>query len=295
MLFRKYTALYNFHMIWKKSKGFISLLRPELAMAAGICVLAGQVLANQGFPSLGTAILGFLCGFTLSGAALILNDVFDYEVDKINAPQRALPSGIVTPREAVIFTAVISLIGLISAGLLGFPVLVVSIIFWIIGILYNWRFKESGLPGNLMVSASVAITFILGAMTVHDPWNRIVWIFSAFTFFIDFGEEIAGDAMDLEGDKQRGSRSLAILKGKPFALRITAASWLMVILISAIPIVFGWMGFPYLIMILLMDGLILFFGYRLLKSTTPAEGRKAMRGVYLGATFGLIGFLLSLL
>jgi geranylgeranylglycerol-phosphate geranylgeranyltransferase len=282
-------------MIWKKSKGYISLLRPELAMAAGVCVLAGQVLANQRFPSLAIAILGFLCGFTLSGAALILNDVFDYEVDKINAPQRALPSGIISPKEAILFTVLVSLIGLISAACLGISVLIVSILFWIIGILYNWRYKQSGLPGNLMVSASVAITFIIGAMSVHDPWNRIVWIFSAFTFFIDFGEEIAGDAMDMEGDKQRGSKSLAILKGKSFALRVTAASWMLVILISAIPIIFGWMGIPYLFMILIMDGLILFFGYRLLKSNTPAEGRKAMRGIYLGATFGLIGFILSLL
>jgi geranylgeranylglycerol-phosphate geranylgeranyltransferase len=282
-------------MIRKKMKGFLSLLRPELAMAAGICVLAGQVLANQGFPSLRTAILGFLCGLTLSGAALILNDVFDYEVDLINAPQRALPSGLITPKEAVIFTGIVSIIGLICAGVLGLPVLLVSVLFWIIGILYNWRFKQSGLPGNLMVSASVAITFILGAMTVNDPWNRMVWIFSAFTFFIDFGEEIAGDAMDMEGDRQRGSKSLALLKGRNFALRITALSWFLVILISAIPIVFGWMGTAYLITILLMDGLILFFGYRLLTSSTPEEGRKAMRGVYLGATLGLIGFLLSLL
>lgn len=280
-------------MIWKKCKGYINLLRPELAMAAGVCVLAGQVLANQRFPSSGIAIFGFLCGFTLSGAALILNDVFDYEVDKINAPQRALPSGIITLKEAVRFTALVSLIGLISAAFLGIPVLIVSILFWIIGILYNWRYKESGLPGNLMVSASVAITFIIGAMSVNDPWNRTVWIFSAFTFFIDFGEEIAGDAMDMEGDKQRGSKSLAILKGKEFALRVTAASWMLVILVSAIPIIFGWIGIPYLIMILIMDGLIFFFGYRLLKSNTPAEGRKAMRGIYLGATFGLIGFILS--
>ena len=287
--------MYNSHMIWKKVKGFISLLRPELALAAGICVLAGQVLANRSFPSLCTAVLGFLCGFTLSGAALILNDVFDYEVDIINAPQRALPSGIITPKEAVVFTGIISLIGFVSAAYLGLPVLLVSIVFWIIGILYNWRFKESGLPGNLMVSASVAITFILGGMTVNNPWNPIVWIFSTFTFFIDFGEEIAGDAMDMDGDKQRGSRSLAILKGKPFALRITALSWLLVILISAIPIFLGWMGVTYLMMILPMDGLILFFGYRLLTSKTPQEGRKAMRGVYLGATFGLVGFLLSLL
>ncbi|MBI9051082.1 MAG: UbiA family prenyltransferase [Anaerolineaceae bacterium] len=281
-------------MLIKKIKGLISLLRPELTLAAGICVLTGQVLANKGFPSLGTAILGFLCGFTLSAAALILNDVFDYEVDKINAPQRALPSGAVSPGEAIAFTGFVSLIGLSCAFFLGIPVLIVSVIFWIIGVLYNWRFKESGLPGNLMVSSSVAITFILGAMTVNDPWNKIVWVFSAFAFFIDLGEEIAGDAMDMAGDQQRGSRSLALLKGKTFALRFTTLCWFLVILISTIPIIFQWQGLAYLIMILVMDSLILYYGFRLLKSNIPQQGRAAMRGVYLGATVGLLGFLISL-
>jgi geranylgeranylglycerol-phosphate geranylgeranyltransferase len=40
-----------------------------------------------------------------------------------------------------------------------------------------------------------------------------VWTFSLMAFFVGLGEEIAGDAMDMEGDKQRGSRSIALLKG----------------------------------------------------------------------------------
>ena len=60
----------------------------------------------------------------------------------------------------------------------------------------------------------MATTFIFGAITVGATWNVIVRVFSLMAFFIDLGEEIAGDAMDMEGDKKLGSRSIALIKGK---------------------------------------------------------------------------------
>ena len=248
----------------------------------------GQILAAGGFPPLQIAILGFICGFTLSASALILNDYFDYEVDLINAPERPLPSGAVTRPEVIGLTAVTTLAGFAAALALGFSALLISIVFWFIGFLYNWRYKQTGLPGNLMVCASVGVTFILGAVTMQAPWNPIVWTFALMAFFIDLGEEIAGDAMDMEGDKKRSSRSIALVKGKRFALRISIILWGLVILMSLLPILMGWLGTGYLVTILIMDGVLVVFSIRLWKSQTPEAGRKAMRGAYIGSTIGII-------
>jgi geranylgeranylglycerol-phosphate geranylgeranyltransferase len=271
----------------------LTLFRPELSLAAGICVLAGQVLALGGLPPLRAGLLGFLCVFALSGAALILNDYFDYEVDRINAPERPLPSGAVSKAQVLWLTALTSLVGLAAALALGPVVLVFALLVWIVGVLYNARFKQAGLLGNLMVCTSVAGTFLLGAMTVGQPWNGVVWVFSLMAFFIDLGEEIAGDAMDMEGDRARGSRSIALLKGKGFAVRLAAALWGVVILLSLVPTALGWLGASYLVFILLTDAIIVFFSMRLLRSQTPSEGRKAMRGVYLGATLTVAAFMLG--
>ena len=282
-------------MIARKLKGILSLFRPELSLAAGICLLTGQGLALGHFPTWPVALAGFLCAFMLSAAALILNDYFDYEVDLINAPQRALPSGAVTPREALVLTALVSIIGLGCAASLGWQALIISIVMWVVGILYNWRYKQAGLAGNLMVSFSVGITFILGAIMVGQPWNGLVWVFTGIAFFVDLGEEIAGDAMDMAGDRERGSRSIALLRGRSFALRITLACWIMVMLLGFIPFIFGWAGLAYLVLIVFMDGLILFFSRRLLRSTDAESGHAAMRGVYLGATLGILAFLISMI
>ena len=277
----------------QKLIGIIQLFRPELPFAAGVCVVLGEIVALGQFPSLQLLLLGFGCGFFLSGSALILNDYFDLEVDRINAPQRPLPSGKITPREAVAFAILTGLFGLVAASLINWPALFLSIPFWVIGILYNWKYKQAGLPGNLMVSSSVAITFILGGIAVGEPWNPIVWTFGLVAFLIDLGEEIAGDAMDMEGDKKRGSKSIAITMGRNFALRISGIIFVLVTLISLVPFLLNWFGTGYLVVVSVIDLAILYFTTRLLKSQSPEEGRLFMRRIYLTATFGMLVFILS--
>ncbi len=284
---------YNNLMSVKKINAIIRLFRPDLSLAAGICVVAGQILAIGRFPPILTAAAGFLTAFFISAAAIILNDYFDYEVDLVNAPERPLPSGLVSKREALWLTAITSLLGLACALYFGLIVFGLAIVLWVIGVLYNWRFKQSGLPGNLMVCLSVASTFLLGGISAGDFWNGIIWVFAGMAFFIDLGEEIAGDAMDMEGDRKRGSRSVALLKGKRFATTISVICWGIVILLGLVPLITGWFGWSYLLFIGITDLLLIFFSYRLLRSNTPGEGRNAMRGVYIGATLAVVAFMLG--
>ncbi|HSK88507.1 MAG TPA: UbiA family prenyltransferase, partial [Anaerolineales bacterium] len=221
--------------ISKKIKGAIQLFRPELPLAAGVCVVLGEIIALGSLPTVRDLLLGFACGFFLSGAALTLNDYFDIEVDKVNAPQRPLPAGLLTPSDAILLTALATLIGLSAAILINPLAFSVSLIFWVIGVLYNWRYKAEGLWGNLMVAASVGITFILGGIAVGQPLNRIVWFFGLIAFFIDLAEEIAGDAMDMAGDRKRASRSIALRVGRNTALRIAGSLFILVVLLSYVP------------------------------------------------------------
>jgi geranylgeranylglycerol-phosphate geranylgeranyltransferase len=280
-------------MLNKKIKGLIQLFRPELPFSAGICVLLGEIVALGGFPSFREAILGFMCGFFISGSALVSNDYYDLEVDRINSPDRPLPSGAVSPSEAILLAALTMLIGLAASFAISIQAFILSVIFGAVGILYNWRYKQAGLLGNLMVASSVAITFILGGLAVGQPFNKIVWFFSLTAFLIDLGEEIAGDAMDIEGDKQRSSKSIAIMYGKDFALRISSAIFFLVVLISFIPYLFGWLGITYLVFIFCADIITIFSTVKLLKSQTPEEGRKYMRWIYVGATIGMVAYIVA--
>jgi geranylgeranylglycerol-phosphate geranylgeranyltransferase len=277
----------------RKIKGAIQLFRPELSLAAGICVIVGEIIALRSFPSIQNLFYGFICGFFISSPALILNDYFDIEVDRINAPNRPLPAGIISPPEVIALTIVVTFIGLVSAAMISIYALIICIILWVIGVLYNWKLKETGLPGNIMVSCSVATTFILGGIAVGDPWNKIVLTFSIMAFLFDLGEEIAADAMDIKGDKKRNSKSIAIKMGREFALIISSILFSLVILISLIPIYFSWLGISYLFMILISDVIIFLSVLKLLRSRTSEEGHSCIKQLYRGELLGLLAFMIS--
>jgi geranylgeranylglycerol-phosphate geranylgeranyltransferase len=276
-----------------KIQAIHGLIKTELPVAAGVCVIAGEIISGKPL-TVSKTLLGFTIGFFLSGTAMITNDYWDLEVDKINHPNRPLPSGKISITELWITAAVFSVIGFAAAALLGLDALVFSIIIWIVGFLYNWRYKEFGLLGNMMVSVSVASTFILGGIVVGGLLNGLVWLFGLIAFFFNLGEEIASDAMDIEGDGKRGARTLARVRGREFALRTSAVIFVFVIVLIFLPYIFGWLGFTYLVLVLFLDLGVLFFVYGLLRSITPSEGRSKIRLLYVSMLIFIVVFIISI-
>ena len=238
-------------------------------------------------PGLAELILGSLSYFFISATALILNDLFDLEIDRVNAPGRPLPSGMVTKRDVIVLSMVVALLGLICAALIGTTAFLVVLVVWVVGVAYNWRFKRTGLVGNLMVAFSVGSTFVFGGIVVGHPADGVVWWFGVIAFLMDLGEEIAADAMDMEGDALIGSRSLAIVLGQRKALVISATIFGALVVVSAVPFIFAWLPLVYLPPIVLMDAIIIYSTSRLL-SPRLRDPRKYIRWIYLGATFAIV-------
>ena len=276
----------------EKIRAIHGLIKTELPIAAGVCVVAGMVISGQTL-SLNTVLLGFAVGFFLSGTAMMTNDYWDLEVDKINHPDRPLPSGRITVNELKVLAVIFSVAGLSAAAILGLVPLVFSVIIWVLGLLYNWRYKETGLTGNMMVSFSVASTFILGGVAAGGVFNGLVWVFGGIAFFFDLAEEIAGGAMDAEGDAMRGVQSIARVRGREFALRSSALIFGVVIFLTFLPYVLGWLGSFYLVSVVVLNAGVSYLVYKLLKTSTPAEGRKILRLLYISMMVFVLVFIVS--
>ena len=274
-----------------KIRGLFKLIRFELPFSAGVCVVMGQMLALGKFASSLITAFGFVSVFLISASILVMNDYFDVETDKINAPYRPIPSGLVSSYEAITFALFLLLLGLFISYLVNITVFLISTLLAVIGFLYNRYFKKSGLPGNLMVSFSVGMTFIYGAATVGLLFNKVVFSFALIAALIDLGEEIAADAMDITGDKLINSSSLAIKFGPSSAIKISAVIFLSVIVLSFVPFIVGWFQFIYLVPIGIMDAAIAYPTIRLL-NLKDEDGRKYIRWIYLGAIAGIIIFIL---
>lgn len=268
----------------------LGLLKPELPVAAGVCVVVGQAMALGEMPEARLALLGFLIGFLISGAEMVSNDLFDLEVDRVNHPERPLPSGQVSVSEVIFFTIVLSFCGLLIAAFLGPLVLGFTALIWVMGMLYNWRLKSLGLPGNIMVAISVGTTFVLGGMMTERLDSGLVWTFALMAALFDLAEEVSGGVMDAEGDALRGSRSLAILYGRKAALTVVTLLFAAFVALSIFPFIMGWLGLPYLALIALADAAVMYLVSRLWKAEKPEQGRRVQRTLYLI----MMGFIIAI-
>jgi geranylgeranylglycerol-phosphate geranylgeranyltransferase len=270
--------------ILAKVRAILDLVRIDLVFGAGIFVVAGEIFGLRGLPPLNQALLGFLTGFFISGSANISNDYFDWDVDRVNQPGRPLPSGRISVAQLWTLFFLFTAAGLATATLLGSLVLALAAAVWVIALLYNMKLKEMGLFGNLTVAFCVAMTVIIGGATI-GMINGIVLTFAALAFLFDLGEEIAADAMDVIGDELRSSKSIAKRKNKTYALRLSGVIFIIFIMLSFLPFLMGWLGYVYLLLIVVTDLCISYFSSRLLLSDTIEEGRIQIRRLYL--TWGM--------
>lgn len=274
-----------------KLKGFAQLIRIELPLAAAICTFFGQIIVLQKSPSFQLIFFGVLPVFLLSAAAMSFNDFFDLETDLINAPERPIPSRKISKQEALIFSVFITIVGLSLTLRLSFLIFLAACLVWLMGFLYNWRLKKTGIWGNLLVSISVGMTFIFGAMTVGQLWHPVVWLFAVIAGLLDLGQEIIGDAYDIEGDEKQGSRSVAVRLGKKRAIQIGTVILLLTLGLFFIPAILAWFPAIYLILLLFISIPILFAIYQL--NQPDLERHKPfLQLIYIPATLLLVFIIL---
>ncbi len=271
-------------------KGSLILIRPDLTIAAGICVITGQMLALGALGTPYQIFAGFFSVALISGAILAINDYFDVASDIINAPTRPIPSGMISKNGALLLSLVLLAVGLSLAIFISILSFLACTILAVVGFLYNWRLKRTGLPGNLMVSFSVGMTFVYGGITVGLPLEKTVFFFGLLAAMLDLGEEIAADAMDMEGDKKMNSNSLAIKYGKAFVLRISCMIFGFVLILTIIPFLLGWFEPHYFIPFIFMDGVLIYSMIKLLNSKGD-EGRNHIKWIYRSSTAAILAFL----
>jgi len=228
----------------------------------GFAVIVGAVLANPALGSLNWLgiLYGFLTGFTFCAAAMVINDYYDRKIDAINEPKRPLPSGTVKPKEALAFMGVLVVVGFVfsllvqSFGLLCFVVAALSLA---ITATYLTVGKRSGLPGNFLVSACVAIPFIYGSITAIGTVGLNVVLFASMAFLSNTGREITKGIVDVKGDNAEGVKTLAVRFGESNAAVAAVVFFLVAVALTPVTWYLGLVGFWFIPFVLVTDiGLI---------------------------------------
>lgn len=97
-------------------KTYLQLVRPANVLTAVTDVLAGAALAGALFQGYSSALL-YLCFSTacLYAGGIVFNDFFDADLDAVERPERAIPSGKVSLRSAFFFGVLLFVAGVAAA------------------------------------------------------------------------------------------------------------------------------------------------------------------------------------
>lgn len=291
-------------------RAFLSIIRPQNCIIGGLTVIAGIAIAyNIHFPSgdyaglspfLYLFVYGYITYFLVAAGGNVVNDIYDIEVDKINRPHRALPSGRMTVKQAWAFVAFLSILGVFFAWLPGRPISALIVIFFtLIGYIYAAKVKTLGLAGNFMVAFSFAFGVLYGSMIFAEVlsfsiWYAIsipAWLFFFTAFLILQARETIKGAEDVEGDELRDVRTIARIYGyKPAAIVAGTLNFLGVL---SYVLIWFWGFADFALWPLLILGAVVVFGAGVLPLTRPDDKKRLMIASTLdkvGALVGLIAF-----
>lgn len=165
----------------KKSGVYLRLMRPANLVTSVADVLAGIAISefylNQHTDWL-PALLLCVSTIGLYGGGIVFNDIFDAELDRIERPERAIPSGVVRIKEAVILGTILLLIGIISA--LAFSLLSGLIAFMIalLALIYDKYGKHYTFLGPLNMGLCRGLNLLLGISLMASSFNE--WYFLGY-------------------------------------------------------------------------------------------------------------------
>jgi geranylgeranylglycerol-phosphate geranylgeranyltransferase len=152
----------------------------------GLAVIIGEAIATSPkLPGIQAVIFGFLTASLMMAGTMVANDVYDIETDRVNSPQRPLPSGTVKTREALALAGALSAAAIGFSALLGPWTFLTALLALALMVYYNTRGKKTGLIGNGVVSFNVALPFFFGGLAVSSSGSirPLLFIFSRLLRF----------------------------------------------------------------------------------------------------------------
>ena len=218
----------------------------------------------------GTGALPFwaaLAAMALTAAGNAHNDWSDGDKDRINRPDRPLPSGTISRSSLMLLAGslfaagALALIPLSQAHAVLFGLNAASLV------LYNMWGSRRPLVGNLLVALLVGSTLVFGGL--ESGINERVVVAAAFAAAATLAREMVKDVQDIEGDRAAGARTIAVAIGTTATFRLANLVLLLLVPATLLPFLFLDFGGTYLLGMSVTNALLL--------ASSPGKAREAAR------------------
>jgi len=271
-----------------KLRAFLRLIRPVNCVMMGIAVIVGASLVSSlDFST--SLLLGFITSFTLTAASMVINDYYDKDIDAINEPQRPIPSGAISPKEALLLALVLSVIGFVAALGTNLQCLIVAVIAWVVSVTYVTMGKRTGLFGNFLVSTCVVIPFVYGGFVAGSPELTTI-MFVAIAFLSNTGREVAKDIVDVEGDRSQDIKTIPVVYGDRVAAFVSSIFFVLAVALSPLLWLLELVSSWFLPLVILTDAGLIWSSFSLVQDHSRNNVRRVKNMVLLWFLTGLLGF-----
>jgi 4-hydroxybenzoate polyprenyltransferase len=209
------------------------------ALLAGGAVILGAFLSQ--------AFIGFyvylaaLSIILITIAGNLINDYFDVTADRINRPDRLIPSGKLTKKQVLSISVSLFIVGNILLAFVSWNLLKLGLAATILLIVYTPFLKKRPLIGNITVALLLAMTPVAGALASSAFLNlKNAVLPSLLIFLLSFPREILKDGEDLIGDRKAGMRTFPIVFGiRKTRNLVVFFLWILIVSIFAVSFVYG--------------------------------------------------------
>ena len=195
---------------------WLLILRPLNLFQAVLAVWLAAFVIN-GLADLRTLTLLLFSVICINGAGNVVNDIYDLEIDRVNRPNRPLPSGKMSIAQARIYMISLFVAGIVASAFINLQTFFITTFIatpLLVG--YSVWFKRMPLIGNLVVAIMLAMTFAYVGVAYGNFPAMVPLIGLAFGFTII--REIVKDLEDQAGDLSQGARTLPIVWGESATL-----------------------------------------------------------------------------
>ncbi len=182
------------HSFLATIRQYYSLAKPGVLYGNVITGVAGFLLASSAARTFDAGLfIAAIGGMTLIiGAACVLNNVLDQDIDRIMArtKQRAVASGTIQARPATIFSVVLGVAGVLALALwTNWLVVAIGVLGFIVYVwLYGALAKRRSIHGTLVGSLSGAAPILAGYVAVAGRIDAGAVLVFAALFFWQFPE-----------------------------------------------------------------------------------------------------------
>jgi 4-hydroxybenzoate polyprenyltransferase len=206
-----------------------TLIAPALGFASAAATAIGaQPRETWSWSLVAYPVIGSIMAAVLNIASNGLNQIFDFEIDRINKPRRPLPSGRMSLKEAWVVTLASFALAFVLAWNVApggrhecFWMVAAAAVITTLYSVPPFRTKRLGIWANVTIAVPRGVLLkVAGWSSVKTAMGFEPWFLGAIFGLFLLGATTTKDFADMDGDRRGGCRTLPIQFG------VTRAAWM---------------------------------------------------------------------